>query len=140
MTEKDTDLILDNKSQVISLESGEHIKVKMPVITLDPSRTWEENFAILRLMKNNDHVAIKFKTFTDGRGYSLASRIKERSIIKFIHALGNISEELSYFLRRSGFDFAHFPLRKNSISTPNKVLETKKLLTPFSTHYQLGNE
>ena len=46
----------------------------------------------------------------------------------------------SSLLKRSGFDIAHFPIRKNSISNKKNTTEINILLNPFSNHYQTGNE
>ena len=74
--------------------------------------------------------------FTEGRGYSLAMRIKEKKFCNFLHAIGKINQELSYFLKRSGFDFAHFPFKKFSHKQQGKPLNYNEIIQPFSHHYQ----
>tara|TARA_B100001093_G_C26450398_1_gene852043 strand:+ start:125 stop:577 length:453 start_codon:yes stop_codon:yes gene_type:complete len=133
-----TEICFSN-TQAISLVSGEHLDSSPPGVVLNPAKKWTDCFTLIRKLEIIDDISINFSTFTDGRGYSLAARIKEQQIVKRIHAVGKITEELAYFLRRSGFDVAHFPIRKNSISSKN-VDETNKLLNPFSNHYQLGND
>ena len=134
-----TELCFSN-TQAVSLVSGEHLDSSPPQIVLNPAKKWEDCFALIRELKIINEVSINFSSFTDGRGYSLAARIKEQQIVRNIHAVGKITEELAYFLKRSGFDIAHFPIRKNSISCKKNIVETNKLLNPFSNHYQLGND
>ncbi|OUW00607.1 MAG: hypothetical protein CBD16_06335 [Betaproteobacteria bacterium TMED156] len=128
--------IIVSQTQAICLHSGEHIKTDLPNLILDSADDWNTCERNLKNIDFNEQVAIKFETFTDGRGYSLASRIKERKIVKNLHAIGQINEELAYFLIRSGFDVAHFPIRINSISDKGMIHEAKKLLKPFSFNYQ----
>lgn len=134
-----TELRFSN-TQAISLISGEHVKITPPKVILNPEKKWQDCFEVIKKFKITEEISINFLTFTDGRGYSLAARIKEQQIVKCIHAVGRITEELSYFLRRSGFDVAHFPIRENSISSKKNISETNKLLNPFSNHYQVGND
>jgi uncharacterized protein (DUF934 family) len=108
-------------TRAICLITGKHLKINPPKIILDPAQKWEYCLESIKGVKNTVDIAISFLTFTDGRGYSIAARIKEKKLIKNIHAVGKITEELGYFLKRSGFDIAHFPLRENSI-TNKKIL------------------
>ena len=134
-----TELSFSN-SQAISLISGEHLEITPPKVTLNPAKKWEDCFEVIKELGITEEISINFATFTDGRGYSLASRIKEQQIVRSIHAVGKITEELAYFLKRSGFDIAHFPIRENSISNKKNTTEINILLNPFSKHYQVGNE
>lgn len=127
-------------TQAVCLVSGKHLEINPPSVIFDPEKNWDDHLKTIKKMMNIEDISIIFSTFTDGRGYSLAAKLKERRMVKCIHATGKITEELSYYLKRSGFDVAHFPMRKNSIGYEENTSEANKLINPFSNHYQVGNE
>ncbi len=131
---------ISNKTHAINLLTGKGSNLKVPAMILDPSEMWENSYQIIMSEENISHIAINFLTFTDGRGYSLAARIKEKKLIKYVHAIGEINEELSYFLKRSGFDIAHFPIKGQLNRVEGMTKRLKKILNPFSDHYQVGND
>jgi len=83
-----------------------------------------------------DHVdrqalGIRFPKFTDGRGFSVAARLREAGYAGELHALGEISQDLIFQLRRVGF--THFHLLNPGVEKiPRAVLE------PFGAYYQAG--
>jgi uncharacterized protein (DUF934 family) len=107
------------ESKCICLNSSRKVKNISINILINPS---EKDFLFedyIDLIKNTNHIGIWFEKFTDGRGYSTASRAREFSSSILIHAYGNINEELGYFLKRSGFNFAHLP--KNNLEKKNQT-------------------
>ena len=122
-----------------SLKTGKIIEKEPPKFLLNPSeKDFDFNIFLIELNKLQS-IGIWFDKSTDGRGYSYASRIKEISPSIPIHALGKINEELSYYLKRSGFDFVHLHSQ-----TSNKLKGTLlksisfEILNPFKEHYQSG--
>jgi phosphoadenosine phosphosulfate reductase len=76
----------------------------------------------------HDSIGIVFPKFTDGRGYSLAARLRELGYRGALHALGDIDQEVMFLLRRVGFDYFHLP---NDVQRLDP-----HIVTPFSGHYQ----
>ena len=77
-------------------------------------------------------VAINFPAFANGRGYSLARLVKERSEFKGeLRAIGDVLIDQIYFMKRCGFDTF---LLKDGLSA-EKALE---YLATFSDPYQLA--
>jgi phosphoadenosine phosphosulfate reductase len=75
-------------------------------------------------------VAIQFKAFGDGRGYSLAVLLRERHGFQGeIRAVGSLIPDLAPFLLRSGFDTAE-------ISDPAAIETWKAALTRLRHAYQ----
>ena len=74
-----TELRFSN-TQAISLISGEHVKITPPKTVLNPEKKWQDCFEVIKKFKITEEISINFLTFTDGRGYSLAARIKEQQI------------------------------------------------------------
>jgi len=129
------------KSICISLETGKIVNEEFPKVLVNPS---EENFDIDNSLKQFDElrsVGIWFAKSTDGRGYSFASRIRERHQKILIHALGNINEELSYYLKRTGFNYIYLH-NQNSDEYKKKSSTSisKEIINPFKSHYQSGRD
>jgi len=78
-------------------------------------------------------IAVRFDKFTDGRSYSIASRLREVGYTGELHAFGDINQELIFLLRRVGFTHFHIP----DPGTPTLALE---ILEPFNGYYQAGSD
>ncbi len=77
-------------------------------------------------------IAIDFPAFANGRGYSLARLVKERSQFKGeLRAIGDVLLDQIYFMKRCGFDSF---LLKEGLSA-EKALD---YLSTFSDPYQLA--
>lgn len=75
-------------------------------------------------------IAIDFPTFTDGRGYSLAKRLRDHYGWRGeLRAIGDIARDQIYLLWRSGFDT--FALRDDQ-SASDAIIATRD----FSAAYQ----
>jgi len=108
---------------------------KIPELRFDASdveRPWLSN------INPDDAVALHFGRINDGRGYSLACRLREQHPRLELHAIGHIHEDMIYFLRRCGFRYAHLLDRTNSVVERQAGDELKELLFPFSYEYQLS--
>lgn len=82
----------------------------------------------LRLFRERRSIGIHFSRFTEGRPYSLASRLRELGYLGEIHALGEVHEELVHHMIRVGF--THFHLDRNPVGIHPSILR------PFSFAYQ----
>lgn len=78
-------------------------------------------------------IGIRFDKFTDGRSYSIASRLREIGYSGELHALGDINQELVFLLRRVGFTHFHLP-------DPGTPTLAPEILEPFSGFYQAGSD
>lgn len=78
-------------------------------------------------------IGIRFEKFTDGRSYSIASRLREIGYAGELHALGDINQELIFLLRRVGFTHFHIP-------DPGTEALTTEILEPFNGYYQAGSD
>ena len=78
-------------------------------------------------------IGVRFQKFTDGRSYSLASRLREIGYAGELHALGDINQELVFLLRRVGFTHFHLP-------DPGTPTLTPEILEPFNGYYQAGSD
>ncbi len=78
-------------------------------------------------------IGIRFDKFTDGRSYSIASRLREIGYSGELHALGDINQELVFLLRRVGFTHFHIP-------DPSTEALTTEILKPFNGYYQAGSD
>lgn len=74
-------------------------------------------------------IEIKIPKFTDGRGFSIAARLREAGYAGELHASGDITQDLIFLLRRVGFTHFHLILGVNEEINQN-------ILNPFSAHYQ----
>jgi len=83
----------------------------------------------LRLHSNLAAVAIKFGKFTDGRACSLAARLREAGFTGELHAVGDITQDLIFLLRRVGF--THFDLSGQGVQRVDL-----DVVRPFGGHYQ----
>lgn len=77
-----------------------------------------------------DVIAIRFPAFVDGRGFSLASLLRERmGFTGELRATGQILREQLFYLKRCGFDSFQLP--------DNEDLEAARAcLREFTTCYQ----
>ncbi len=78
-------------------------------------------------------VAIHFAKFTDGRGLSLAARLREAGYKGELHATGDISQDLVFQLRRVGFTHFH-------LSDPGVTRIERHVLEPFGGYYQAAQD
>lgn len=83
----------------------------------------------LRQHGNAAAVAVRFPKFTDGRGFSVAARLREGGYQGELHAVGAISQDLVFHLRRVGF--THFHLENPGVDRIERCV-----LEPFSGYYQ----
>ena len=75
-------------------------------------------------------VAINFPVFTDGRGYSYARLLRERYGFQGeIRAIGDVSQDQLFFLKRCGFD--SFAVRADK-----DIEEAIRGMQPFADNYQ----
>ncbi|MEI8400703.1 MAG: DUF934 domain-containing protein [Alcaligenaceae bacterium] len=78
-------------------------------------------------------IGVRFQKFTDGRSYSIASRLREIGYAGELHALGDINQELVFLLRRVGFTHFHLP-------DPGTPTLAPEILEPFNGYYQAGSD
>jgi uncharacterized protein (DUF934 family) len=78
-------------------------------------------------------IGIQFDKFTDGRSYSIASRLREIGYTGELHALGDINQELVFLLRRVGFTHFHLP-------DPGTPTLAPEIFEPFNGYYQAGSD
>jgi uncharacterized protein (DUF934 family) len=78
-------------------------------------------------------IGMRFEKFTDGRSYSIASRLREIGYQGELHALGDINQELVFLLRRVGFTHFHIP-------DPGTPALASEVLEPFNGYYQAGSD
>lgn len=78
-------------------------------------------------------IGVRFDKFTDGRSYSIASRLREIGYTGELHALGDINQELVFLLRRVGFTHFHLP-------DPGTPTLASEILEPFNGYYQAGSD
>ena len=76
-------------------------------------------------------LGIRFPKFTDGRGFSLAARLREAGYAGELHALGAISQDLIFQLRRVGFTHFH-------LVNPGVEVIAPEVVEPFGAYYQAG--
>ena len=85
------------------------------------------------LVTQNSPIAlgVRFDKFTDGRSYSIASRLREIGYRGELHALGDINHELIFLLRRVGFTHFHIP-------DPGTNVLPAEIVNPLNGYYQAG--
>ena len=120
----------------ICLKSSQVIKAKIPKISI----AIEEHEKLINSNKTLTEVLLLFNTVTDGRAFSIAAKTKEVNPHIKLHAGGAINEELCYFLKRSGFDIAHFERDEKKFFLYQNPSELYNLINPFKCHYQFGND
>lgn len=77
-------------------------------------------------------ISVLFPAFTDGRGFSIASLLRERHGYKGeLRAKGHFIRDQLYYMRRCGFDAFEF-------DTTIDLNEAKKSLADFSNDYQVS--
>jgi phosphoadenosine phosphosulfate reductase len=100
-----------------------------PSVVLEPAA---DSAALSAAAAGGSVVAIRFPTFGDGRGHSLAVLLRERHGFKGeIRAVGYLIPDLAPFLLRSGFDTAE-------ITDANDVETWKGAVTRIRHLYQPG--
>ena len=119
----------------ICLLTGKEVASENFSFIIDPSgeRFSLDDFPI----SGSESIAIIFPNFTDGRGFSIAARLRENHPNLRLHAVGKINEELSYFLKRSGFDTMFI---SSLDSTMTEEIKMQRIINPFKHHYQSGND
>ena len=81
-----------------------------------------------------DLIAVRFASFTDGRGYSLARLLRERYGYRGeLRAIGDVLRDQLYYLSRCGFDA--FALRADQ-----DIEQALSALDDFSEAYQASAE
>ena len=120
----------------ICLKSSQVIKAKIPKISI----AIEEHEKLINSNKTLTEVLLLFNTVTDGRAFSIAAKTKEVNPHIKLHAGGAVNEELCYFLKRSGFDIAHFEKDEKKLFLYQNSSELYNLINPFKYHYQVGND
>lgn len=73
-------------------------------------------------------IGIVFDNFTDGRGFSLAVRLREMGFSGELHAAGAIHPELVHHMIRCGFTHFHLVKHTDDLS--------RDMLRPFTIRYQ----
>ena len=128
----------EGSSNIISicLKSSQVIKSKIP----ETSIPIEDHEALINSNKTLTEVLLLFNTVTDGRALSIAAKTKEVNPHIKLHAGGAVNEELCYFLKRAGFDIAHFEKDEKKLFLYQKPSELYNLINPFKYHYQFGND
>lgn len=74
-------------------------------------------------------LGVHFPKFTDGRGFSVAARLREAGYEGELHAQGAISQDLVFHLRRVGFTHFH-------LENPGVDQIERHVLEPFGGYYQ----
>jgi len=120
----------------IDLWLGRFVEVTLPSHTLDPAQSHRSLVGEVMAAPVDQPFGICFARLQDGRGYSLAARLREVRPELALHAHGAVHEEMLYFLRRSGFRFAHPEARAGSVAQTRDLYQLQALLHPFSAHYQ----
>lgn len=128
-----TAVLQEQRTFAVELRGGKVIEADVPALVLDPTHSWEENF---QKIQGADSVAIFFPKAVDGRGLSLAARIREISAQIQLHAIGALHVDMIYFLRRCGVDICHLPEKSKAVVDEQTQAVKKSLLQPFSLHYQ----
>jgi phosphoadenosine phosphosulfate reductase len=90
---------------LLDLATGEIVTgASEPAVVLDPTA---DTVALAAAAGGGGVIAIRFPSFGDGRGHSLAVLLRERHCFKGeIRAVGYLIPDLAPFLLRSGFDTA----------------------------------
>ena len=130
----------DTKIITLNLNTGELVETKIPTKVLDPDKVGVKTSEISKEVLEEKNIAISFSKMTDGRAYSLAAKIKEIANGIEIHAIGKINQEICYFLKRSGFDIAHFEFNSEESIFVKEREELDSILNPFKKHYQSGKD
>jgi uncharacterized protein (DUF934 family) len=79
-------------------------------------------------------IAVRFPHFTDGRGYSIARLLRERSSWRGeLRAVGDVQRDQLLYLSRVGFDA--FALKDGE-----EVVEASRAFDAFSEAYQAGHD
>ena len=120
----------------ICLKRSQVIKSAIPKISI----AIEDHERLINSNETLTEALLLFNTVTDGRAFSIAAKTKEVNPHIKLHAGGAINEELCYFLKRSGFDIAHFERDENKFFLYQNPSELYNLINPFKSHYQFGND
>ena len=112
------DLVIDTDSVLMRSEPGTTTTHLKDILAKHPNQTL---------------IGVRFDNFTDGRSYSIASRLREAGYTGELHALGDINQELVFLLRRVGFTHFHIP-------DPGMPALAPEILEPFSGYYQAGSD
>ncbi len=94
---------------------------------------WLEGHSDLSLIIDDlpffDVIAVYFPAFTDGRGFSLGSQLRERYQFQGeLRAIGSLLPDQMYYLHRCGFNAA--------VTKPKDLQFAREALTDFSHNYQ----
>ncbi|MHA7817831.1 MAG: DUF934 domain-containing protein [Pseudohaliea sp.] len=74
-------------------------------------------------------IAVHFGVFTDGRGFSLARRLREAGFAGELRARGELLPDQAHYLRRCGFNALEF-------ADPDRLAQAQERLAVFTTDYQ----
>ena len=86
--------------QIVARDDGFHHVSDTPGVTLAP----DTDSATLSDHLHHDLVAIEFPVFTDGRGFSLARRLRQLGFQGRLRASGRLLSDQYAMARRVGFD------------------------------------
>ena len=89
-----------NSEPVLARDDGFHPVTEAPAVTLSPETGLDDLAAHLDLPL----VAIDFPSFSDGRGFSLARRMRELGYQGRLRAIGRLIADQYAMARRVGFD------------------------------------
>lgn len=78
-------------------------------------------------------IEICIPKFTDGRGFSVAARLREAGYTGELYACGDITQDVVYLLRRVGFSHVRLALK------PGETLDPA-VLQPFGAYYQITQD
>ena len=85
--------------------------------------------ALLDALEGLALVAVHFEAFTDGRGFSLARRLREAGFGGELRARGQLLPDQAHYLRRCGFNALEF-------TDPGRLAQAQERLAVFTTDYQ----
>lgn len=134
----DTEAALAPLVRVFNREGEAVSLVQPPEIVIEPETFLADGGDLPTARKIGDWLAqygsaaaveIRFPKFTDGRGFSVAARLREGGYKGDLHATGAISQDLVFHLRRVGFTHFH-------LENPGVERIERSVLEPFSGYYQ----
>ena len=107
----------------LTLEPADFIAQHDNLLTFEKVQAW------LAAQGDVNRIEIRVPKFTDGRAFSVASRLREAGYTGELHASGDITQDVFYLLRRVGFSHFHLVLQ------PGETLDPA-VLRPFGAWYQ----
>ncbi len=113
------------------------LKNKASFSALEQTAIWLDSDAELEDFKDQlgevDLIAVNFPAFANGRGYSLARLIKERTNFKGeLRAIGDVLLDQLFFMKRCGFDTY---LLKEGLSAEKALAHFSTFAAPYQLAY-----